>query len=115
MVWAPSDLVYFPRLQLGPKKVCLGRGAAIRSRRLIVTPGRFFGIRLPRRFSFQCFSPASHKAKACRAEVFPELLGPTSTTGLPNSKLTSSKRLKFLMVTFVSIDAGLSFQIGERC
>ena len=37
------------------------------------------------------------------AEVLPELLGPTNTTGLPSSTSTSSNRLKFRTVSLVSI------------
>ena len=37
------------------------------------------------------------------AEVFPELFGPMNTTGLPSSISTSPNRLKFRMVSFVSI------------
>ena len=37
------------------------------------------------------------------AEVFPELLGPMKTTGLPSSISTSPKRLKFWMTSLVSI------------
>ena len=42
-------------------------------------------------------------ASACIAEVFPELFGPMSTTGLPNSTSTSPKRLKLRIVSLVSI------------
>ena len=48
--------------------------------------------------------PMSQRASACRAEVFPELLGPTKTTGLPSSMSTSPKRLKLRMVSLVSIE-----------
>ena len=43
-------------------------------------------------------SPLSQSASACKAEVLPELLGPTKTTGLPSSISTTSKRLKLQMV-----------------
>ena len=69
----------------------------------MVTPGRFSGVVFPDRFSFQRLSPTSQRASACMAEVFPELLGPIKTTGLPSSISTSPKRLKLRMVSLVSI------------
>ena len=50
----------------------------------------------------------SHKASACMAEVFPELLGPKNTTGFPSSTSISPKRLKLRMVSLVSIQGLLS-------
>ena len=76
---------------------------ANRSRRLTVTPGRFSGALLPARFSFHRLTPMSHSARACIAEVFPELFGPMNTTGFPSSTSTSPKRLKLRMVSLVSI------------
>ncbi len=75
----------------------------IKSRRLIVTPGRFSGDAFPPRFAFHCRSPISHSANACSALVFPELLGPMNTTDFPNSMSTSPKRLKFRIWSRVSI------------
>ena len=76
---------------------------ATRSRRFTVTPGRFPGAPFPERFSFHRLRPISQRANACMAEVFPELFGPMNATGLPSSISTSSKRLKFRMVSLVSI------------
>ena len=78
-------------------------GIATRSRGLTVTPGRFSGVLFPALFSFQRLRPTSQSANACMAEVFPELLGPMKTTGLPRSISTSPKRLKFRMTSLVSI------------
>ena len=78
-------------------------GIATKSRRLTVTPDRFSGALFPARFSFQRLRPTSQRASACMAEVFPELLGPMKTTGLPSSISTSPKRLKFRMTSLVSI------------
>ena len=66
-------------------------------------PGRFSGVLLPDRFSFQRLSPMFQSDKACRAEVFPELFGPKKTTGLPSSISTLPKRLKFRIVSLVNI------------
>ena len=75
---------------------------------MTVTPGRFSGVLLPDRFSFQRLRPMSHSASACIAEVFPELFGPMKTTGSPSSISTSPKRLKFRTVSFVSIGQACS-------
>ena len=83
-------------------RLASGTGTAIRSRRLIVTPGRFSGVSLAERFSTHFRRPISHSARACRAVVLPELLGPTKTTVLPSSISTSSRRLKFLTRRLVS-------------
>lgn len=68
----------------------------------MVTPGRFSGVVLPERFSFQRRSPMSHNANACSAVVLPELLGPMKTTGFPSSTSTWENLLKFRIATFVS-------------
>jgi hypothetical protein len=78
--------------------------------RLMVTPGRFPGVALPARFSFQRRSPMFQSASAWSAVVFPELLGPTKTTGFPSSICTSLNCLKFLITSFVSmVDAPLFY------
>src|SRR5580698_7115503 len=83
-------------------RLASGTGTATRSRRLIVTPGRFSGAPLAERFSTHFRRPISHNARACSAVVLPELLGPTKTTVLPSSISTSSRRLKFLTRRLVS-------------
>jgi hypothetical protein len=80
-----------------------GTDTAIKSLRLIVTPGRFSGEVFPFRFSFQRLRPISHKARAWSAVVFPELFGQIKTTGLPNSISTLPNLLKFRTVSLVSI------------
>lgn len=45
-----------------------------------------------------------HSASACSAVVLPELFGPTNTTRSPSSISTSSKSLKFRMMSRVSIE-----------
>ena len=96
------------------RRFASGIGIATRSRRFIATPGRFFGVLLPERFSFQRISPTFHNASACMAEVLPELFGPMKTTGLPNSISTSPKHLKLLMVSFVSISSSHSVRINSE-
>ena len=80
-----------------------GTGTATRSRRLTATPGRLSGVFVPERLAFQRAKPTSHRANAWSAEVLPELLGPTKTTGLPSSTSSSEKRLKLRIVSFVSM------------
>ena len=70
----------------------------------MATPARFSGVSRPDRFSFQRSRPIFQSARACRAEVLPELLGPMKTTGLPSSISTRSKRLKLRRVSLVSIE-----------
>jgi len=79
-----------------------GTGTAIKSRRLMVTPGRRSGVSLADLFSTQIRRPTSQSAKACRAVVLPELFGPIKTTVFPSSISISSSRLKFLTRRFVS-------------
>ncbi len=93
------------------RRFALGTGTATRSRRFIVTPGLFSGRPLPFLLSFHLLSPTCHKARACRADVFPELFGPMNTTGLPRSTSTSPKRLKFRILIFVSIQPSTSQNI----
>src|SRR5271157_4697432 len=78
-------------------------GTEIRSRLLIVTPGRFSGDALPPRFEFHCRRPVSQSANACKTVVLPELLGPIRTTALPSSISTSAKRLKLRILRLVSM------------
>jgi hypothetical protein len=47
-------------------------------------------------------NPTSHSAIAWSAVVFPELLGPMKTTGLPSSISALVKRLKLRIVSLVS-------------
>src|SRR3990172_5437536 len=84
-------------------KLASGTGIATKSRRLMVTPGRFAGAVLPLRSSFQRFRPISQRASAWSADVFPELFGPMKTTGFPSSISSLPNFLKFLIVSFVSI------------
>ena len=74
-----------------------------RSRRFTVTPGRRSGALLPRHFSFHFLRPIFQRARACIADVFPELLGPMKTTGFPSSMSTSPKRLKLRIVRLVNM------------
>jgi hypothetical protein len=43
----------------------------------------------------------SHKAKACKAVVFPELLGPIKTVAPPSSSSTECRRLKLEILKWV--------------
>ena len=74
-----------------------------RSLRLIVTPGLFSGVRPPLLFSFHLRKPNSQSARAWSADVLPELFGPMKTTGLASGISTSQNRLKFRIVSLVSI------------
>ena len=99
----PSTVRTSRTRRLRQSRLASGTGIATRSRRFTVTPGRFSGVFLPARFSFQRFSPMSQSASACMAEVLPELFGPMKTTGLPSSTTSSPKRLKFRTVSLVSM------------
>ena len=112
--WLPSNLCTTLVWSSRQRRAALGTGIARRSLRLMVTPGRFCGVRFPEYFSFQRFKPISQRASACMAEVFPELFGPMNTTGFPNSTSTSSKRLKLRAVSLVSMENSSRFQFAIR-
>src|ERR1039458_7698379 len=80
---------------------------ATRSRRLIVTPGRFAGTVFPLYSSFHLRRPTSQSASACNAVVLPELFWPMNTTACPNSMSALGKRLKFFICSRVNIRVSL--------
>lgn len=69
-------------------------GIATRSRRLIVTPGRFSGVLLPERFSFQRTSPMSHKASAWHGRDLARVVGSDKDHRTPQFDLHLAEALK---------------------
>src|SRR3972149_7878630 len=90
------------------RRFASGTGIDTRSRRLTATPERFSGDDLPFHFSFHRRTPISQRARACRAVVLPELLGPIRTTALPSSTSMSSQRLKLRILRRVSMPFDLA-------
>ena len=73
----------------------LRTGTATTSRRLRPVAVRSFGGAFPLRWC-QVRAACDQSAIACRAVVFPQLLGPASTAGWSSSiRVRSPKRLKF--------------------